>query len=163
MDPAQRCRYSGEVMAKLDRAAIEQLLHERFPEFFHAGNEIVSVGGGAAALQLDVTASHLRPGGTVSGPVLMTLADSVAFVAILAEVGPVLMALTSSMTIHFLRRAQPGRLIGQANIAKLGRNLAVVQVEIHASSTDEPVAIASVAYAIPNLVDQTERSPSSID
>jgi uncharacterized protein (TIGR00369 family) len=91
-----------------------------------------------------------RPGGTVAGPVMMDLADVVAWLSILAQVGPVLLAVTTSLHIDFLRKPVLEDLLGRGNVVKLGRTLAVVTVELTSvSAPDTLVALAQVTYALP--------------
>lgn len=78
----------------------------------------------------------LRPGGTVSGPTLMMLADAATYALVLARIGPVPLAVTSSLHITFLNRPAPGRVLADARMLKLGRKQAVVEVLLH---TDEVV------------------------
>ena len=91
--------------------------------------------------------SMLRPGGLVSGTVLMSIADTAAYNLILAHVGPELMAVTSSLTINFLRGAQPGDIHADAELLSLGRRLAVCDVRLWTESPDRLAARATVTYA----------------
>jgi uncharacterized protein (TIGR00369 family) len=136
-------------MTTMDVAQIERFLDEQFPQARALGATVVSVGGGRASLHIDAGEPHLRPGGTVSGPTLMALADTGAYLALLAEIGPRALAVTTSLTIHFMRKPAPGRIVAQAEIMKLGRRLAVIQVTIEAAGVEGPVAHATVTYAIP--------------
>jgi len=93
----------------------------------------------------------LRPGGTVSGPTLMTLADASSYALILAHIGPVALAVTSSLHISFLHKPPLGGVVAHASFLKLGRTLAVVDVRLtgHDAHDDVTVAQATVTYAIP--------------
>jgi uncharacterized protein (TIGR00369 family) len=99
---------------------------------------------------------HLRPGGTVSGPVLMALADAAMYAAILARMGAVVMAVTSNLSINFLRRPAPGQLKAEARILKLGRRLAFGEVYLFCNEETEPVAHATLTYSIPPQGDKSE-------
>lgn len=110
---------------------------------------IVSVGPGEAILRLEPEERHLRPGGTVSGPVLFTLADVAAYAALLAHIGPEPLIVTTSFNMNFLRRPPMAALLGQCRILKLGRRLAVVEVGIRPESSDDLVAHATGTYSIP--------------
>jgi uncharacterized protein (TIGR00369 family) len=92
----------------------------------------------------------LRPGGTVSGPTQMALADGAAYGLILAHIGPVALAVTSSLNIAFLRKPQPADVIADAEFLKLGRKLAVVDVRLRSEGSEDPIAQATVTYAIPS-------------
>ncbi|HEX2561035.1 PaaI family thioesterase [Phenylobacterium sp.] len=91
----------------------------------------------------------LRPGGVIAGPTLMSLADTAAYAIVLAHVGEQLMAVTSTLTIHFLRGAQPGDLTADTNLLRLGARSAVCDVRIWTESPDALAAHATVAYALP--------------
>ncbi|HUY21986.1 MAG TPA: PaaI family thioesterase [Acidimicrobiales bacterium] len=102
-----------------------------------------------ALLRLPVTASHGRPGGTVSGPALMALSDAVAWVAILAQIGPVPLAVTTSLHIDFLRKPPLVDVLAEGRLLKLGKSLAVVDVGLRSVGADDLVAKAQVTYSIP--------------
>jgi uncharacterized protein (TIGR00369 family) len=93
---------------------------------------------------------QIRPGGTVSGPTLMALADGAAYCQVLAHIGPVALAVTSSLNITFLRKPQPVGVEAEARFLKLGRKLAVVEVQLRSEGLPELVAQAVVTYAIPS-------------
>jgi uncharacterized protein (TIGR00369 family) len=93
---------------------------------------------------------HLRPGGTVSGPSMFTLADLAMYAVTLAMIGPVALAVTTNCSIDFVRKPEAGRdLIGSARLLKLGKMLAVGDVLIRAEGSDAVLARASMTYAIP--------------
>lgn len=93
---------------------------------------------------------ELRPGGTVSGPVMMAVADVALYVAVLARIGLVPLAVTTNLSINFLRKPRADRrLLGRCRLLKLGRTLAVGEVTLYSEGEDEPVAHATGTYAIP--------------
>lgn len=96
-----------------------------------------------------VTERHGRPGGSLSGPVMMSLADTSAWVAIMSQIGPVVLAVTTSLHIDFLRKPQLTDLIARTRLLKLGRRLAVVDVDLFSRGETELVAKAQVTYSIP--------------
>ena len=101
-------------------------------------------------VRLRVTERHLRPGGTVSGPTMFALADVAIYLAVLARIGPVARAVTTSCAIDFIRRPASGTdLLGEARLLKLGRALAVGDVLIRSEGVEAPVARASLTYSIP--------------
>ena len=100
-------------------------------------------------LRLPMAMAHIRPGGTVSGPALMALADAVAWCAVLAQIGPVLAAVSTSLHVDFLRRPQPNDMVGDGTVIKLGKSLAVIDVAIRSAEAEELVAKAQVTYSIP--------------
>ena len=92
---------------------------------------------------------HLRPGGTISGPTLMTLADTAMYSVVLAMIGPVALAVTTSLNINFLRKPAPVDIIAQAQLLKLGSRLAVGEIKMFSEDETDPVAHATVTYSIP--------------
>jgi uncharacterized protein (TIGR00369 family) len=102
-----------------------------------------------ARLRLPVTKAHGRPGGTVSGPALMGLADGAAWLAILAQIGPVALAVTTSLHIDFLRKPPLVDMVAEGRVLKLGKTLGVVEVALRAAGRDDIVAKAQVTYSIP--------------
>ena len=130
--------------------AISAFWDEHFPQI-QVGRDlaIVSVGPGEAALRLVPGSKHLRPGGTVSGPTLVTLADVAAYAALLAHVGPEPMIVTSNLNISFLRRSPLAPLVATCRILKLGKRLAVVSIEIRPEAGGDLIAQATATYSIP--------------
>jgi uncharacterized protein (TIGR00369 family) len=100
-------------------------------------------------MRLPVTRAHGRPGGTVSGPALMGLADGAAWLAILAQIGPVALAVTTSLHIDFLRKPALVDMVAEGRVLKLGKTLGVVDVTLRADGHDDIVAKAQVTYSIP--------------
>jgi uncharacterized protein (TIGR00369 family) len=91
----------------------------------------------------------LRPGGVISGPTLMSLSDTAAYALVLAHIGDQLMAVTSSLTMNFLRGAAPGDLHAEAEMLRLGRRNAVCDVRLWTEGPDRLAAQAVVTYALP--------------
>ena len=131
-------------------ATIEQVrafFAEAFPQ---ASVTIESVGNQRARVRQPTNEKHLRPGGTVSGPVLMAVADTATYAALLGTIGIVPLAVTSSLSISFLRRPKANRaVVADAELLKVGRKLAVADVRIYTEGHPELVAQASVTYALP--------------
>lgn len=94
-------------------------------------------------------ARGLRPGNLISGPTLMSMADVAAYALVLAHIGEVPMAVTTSLTIHFLRGAKPGELFAEGRLLKLGRRIATIDIDMWTEGRDRLAAKATVAYAIP--------------
>ena len=92
---------------------------------------------------------HGRPGGTVSGPTLMALADTAAWMAILSRIGPVVLAVTTSLHIEFRRKPALTDVLAEATILKLGQRLGVVDVTLRSAGASAVVAKAQVTYSIP--------------
>ncbi len=137
---------------------IEQLrayLEDVFPQVWSRGDyAIESVGPMSATVRLTYHPDHLRPGGTISGPAMFTLCDLALYVAILHEIGRVKLAVTTSVSINFLRKPEPRDLIGRAKLMKLGKRLAVGEVALFSEGSDEMVAHATGTYSIPAKGDE---------
>lgn len=119
-------------------------------EFPQTKCSILSVGHKSATVAHEVGVAELRPGGTVSGPVLMATADVALYVAILGEIGIVPLTVTTSLNINFLRKpAASARIIGECKLIKLGRSLAVGEVGLYSEGSSELVAHAVGTYSIP--------------
>ena len=111
---------------------------------------VVEVGNGSATVEHPVGEAELRPGGSVSGPVLMTVADVALYVAILGEIGIVPLTVTTSLNINFLRKPAPEKsIIGVCKLIKLGKTLAVGEVSLYSEGSAAMIAHAVGTYAIP--------------
>lgn len=135
----------------MDAGAVNAFIEAEFPEVNADGPfySVVSVAPGRAVLRLTPDRRHLRPGGTVSGPTLFTLADLAAYAAIIAHVGPVALAVTTSLNINFMRRPELAPLEGTCRLLKLGRRLAVTEIAIAPAGGGEMLAHATATYSIP--------------
>lgn len=119
-------------------------------EFPQTRVQVIEAGGMAATVAHEVGANELRPGGTVSGPVMMATADVALYVAILAEIGIVPLTVTTSLSFNFMRKPSADRrIIGACKLLKLGRTLAVGEVSLYSEGLPEMVAHAVGTYAIP--------------
>ena len=129
------------------KAELEAFFASEFPQ---ADFIIDAVGNRSATIRKRVNNDHLRPGGTVSGPVMMDMADTALYCAILGEIGLVALAVTTNLNINFLRKPSPDRdMIAECRLIKLGKLLAIGEVSIYPDGDDEPVAHAVGTYAIP--------------
>jgi uncharacterized protein (TIGR00369 family) len=143
MGPA---RY-GSGVPKMNADELRKFFAEEFPQ---AEVTIEAVGDRHARVRQEIATDHLRPGGTVSGPVLMGVADTATYAAILGEIGRVPLAVTTSLNINFVRKPLPARaIVGEASLLKLGKRLAVAEVRIFSDGESELVAHATVTYSIP--------------
>ena len=135
-------------MALMSRAELQSFLDGAFPDL-PPPYIIEEVAPGGVRIRLSVTQAHSRPGGTVAGPTLMAMADAAAWLAILAHIGPVALAVTTSLHIDFLRKPVLVDLLAEGHLLKLGKQLAVADVGLHSEGRDELVAKAQVTYSIP--------------
>jgi acyl-coenzyme A thioesterase PaaI-like protein len=111
---------------------------------------VLAVGNRAATVTHEVGQGELRPGGTVSGPVLMGVADVALYVAILGEIGIVPLTVSTSLTINFLRKPEADRrIVATARLMKVGKALVVGEVSLYSEGKSEPVAHVVGTYSIP--------------
>ena len=130
-------------------AEIDAFIDDHFPQARRFGAVIEKLEEGRLWMRLAATKKHLRPGGTVSGPTLMTLADAAFYYLILAHIGPVKLAVTTHLSIDFLRRPEAGDLVAEAEMLKLGRRLAVGRVTFTQPASPPAIAHATLTYSIP--------------
>jgi uncharacterized protein (TIGR00369 family) len=138
--------------AVMTAEAIGKLLHEVFPQAFYpgCGLAIERVDYGDIRVRRHFHEDHLRPGGTVSGPTMMELADFAMYVAVFSAVGQQPLAVTTNLNINFLRKPARADLIAEARLMKIGKRLAVGAVTIYSDGSRDPVAHVTSTYSIPN-------------
>jgi uncharacterized protein (TIGR00369 family) len=136
-------------MTKMTAQELDTFIHSHFPENNKRLLRVEQVEDDFAQLRMIYHPRQLRPGGTISGPALMTLADTAMYVVLLAMIGPVGMAVTTSLNINFLRKPAPADVIAKARLLKLGKRLAVGEVTMYSEGDAQPVAHATVTYSIP--------------
>jgi len=131
--------------------AIAKLLHAEFPQAFYpgCGHSIERVEHGDVRVRWTFDEASLRPGGTVSGPTMMELADFAMYVAVFSAIGPQPLAVTTNLNINFLRKPTRADLLADAHLMKIGKRLAVGEVTIYSEGTKEPVAHVTATYSIP--------------
>jgi uncharacterized protein (TIGR00369 family) len=142
--PAQK---NLEPILKVDE--VNALLAESYPQLNgdYLAYEAVEIFPGGCIVRLNADERHLRPGDTVSGPSLFTLADIGGYVCVLSHAGPDALSVTTSLNINFVRKAPAGPVHGHCRILKLGKSLMVYDIDIVAG--DETVAHATGTYSIP--------------
>jgi len=134
---------------KMDIAALNTFFAKEFPQA-DKSFIIEDLTPELTRIRLQVTDAHLRPGGTVSGPAMFMLADVGIYVAVLAHIGPVALAVTTNANIDFMRKPVAGAdLLAEVRMLKVGRSLAVGDVLIFSEGQADPVARSSMTYAIP--------------
>lgn len=136
---------------RLSAEELNQLLTSAFPSGGREVDLVREVAPGRVKLVRAFNETMLRPGGSISGPVLMSLADTAGYVLVMAHVGPELMAVTSALNMNFLRPAKPGAIHVEGELLSLGRRSAVCDVRIWTESPDRFAAQATVTYARASL------------
>jgi uncharacterized protein (TIGR00369 family) len=136
----------------LSAAEIEAVLSAEFPQAFYpgCGLSLERVDYGDVRVRRAFREEHLRPGGTISGPTMMELADFAMYVAVFSAIGRQPLAVTTNLTINFLRKPAQADLIAEARLMKVGKRLAVGEVTLTSAGADEPVAHVTSTYSIPN-------------
>jgi uncharacterized protein (TIGR00369 family) len=137
--------------AAMTVAELNRFLAAEFPQVFHgdSGLSIEQVWHGGGRVRQAYQPQFIRPGGTISGPTMMALADFAMYVGVLASIGPVPLAVTTNLNINFLRKPEARDLIAECRVLKLGKRLAVGEVNIHSEGLDELVAHVTSTYSIP--------------
>ena len=135
----------------LSTGELENFLRTEFPQVFNSasGVSIEEVRYGSACVRQAHRQAFIRPGGTISGPTMMALTDFAMYIAVLTAIGPVLLAVTTNLTINFLRKPGATDLLAEARLMKLGKRLAVGEVGIRSADRLELVAHATSTYSIP--------------
>ena len=134
-------------MSKVNKVEMEEFLSREFPQ---ASFLLESFDEDSVTIRRKVGVADLRPGGTVSGPTMMSLADCAIYVAILREIGLVALAVTTSLNTNFLRKPVADKdILGVCKILKLGKTLAVGEVTIYSEGDDRPIAHSVGTYSIP--------------
>jgi len=139
-------------VVKMSVAELEEFLRVEFPQSFGSGDtSIESADGTTCLLRQRYNERMLRPGGTVSGPTLMALADCAMYVVLLSAIGPIGLAVTTNLNINFLRKGQAGQdILAEARLLKLGKRLAVGEVNLLSGTSPDPIAHVTSTYSIPN-------------
>lgn len=128
---------------------VNALIQGAFPLMDDKGPRVVDVAPGRVRMLRPYQDGMLRPGGVISGPNLMGIADTAAYALVLPHVGDRLMAVTSNLNMNFLRGAVPGDIHAEAELLRLGRRTAVCDVRLWTESPDRLAAQAIVTYALP--------------
>lgn len=139
--PSKRSKFSVTQFNALIKSDLA-LAHE-------FGMQAVRMGLGSATLRLRFSNSHIRPGGTIAGPVMMALADVTLYAVVLSLLGRVELAVTTSLNVNFLKRPPPADLLCHGRILKLGKRLAVGECSLYSAGEDDLVAHVTGTYSIP--------------
>jgi uncharacterized protein (TIGR00369 family) len=131
---------------------LERFLAKKFPQVFHlqSGLTIEALWRGGGRVRQAYQPQFIRPGGMISGPTLMALADFAMYVGVLASVGPAPLAVTTNLTMNFLRKPGARDLVAECRLLKLGKRLAVGEVALRSDGAEDLVAHATSTYSIPD-------------
>ncbi|MDR7031849.1 uncharacterized protein (TIGR00369 family) [Mesorhizobium sp. BE184] len=135
----------------LDAVDVNALMRQVYPQLNGADSvyETLDVFPGGCIVRLNADERHIRPGGTVSGPSLFTLADIGGYACVLSHAGPDALSVTTNLNINFVRKAEAGPIDGHCRILKLGKSLMVFDVDIVAGPEGQTIAHATGTYSIP--------------
>jgi uncharacterized protein (TIGR00369 family) len=134
---------------KMSIADLDAFMAREFPQAARVDTALERLAPGELRIRLPFHVDHLRPGGTLSGPTLMALADRATYLLVLSMIGPVALAVTTSLNINFLSKPAPCDLFADARLLKLGKRLAVAEVTMRSEGDESVVAQATVTYSIP--------------
>ncbi len=140
-------------MSLITQEEFEELAINHVPFVGTLGIRVEHIEAGKAIIRMPFREDFIRPGGTVSGPVQMALADLVMYAVVMSLIGRVELAVTTNLTCNFLRRPHPADLIGEGQILKLGKRLAVGEVVLYSEGDPSPVAHVTCTYSIPPTYD----------
>lgn len=135
--------------AKVSAEELAEMARENVPIVGMLAMQVESVQAGAVTIRVPYRDEFVRPGGTVSGPVMMAAADFAMYGVVLSLIGRVELAVTTNLSINFLRRPPPGDVLAKARILKLGKRLAVGEVYLHSGDDEDLVAHVTSTYSIP--------------
>lgn len=145
--------FESESSLLLSEDQFRDILDARLPFAQLMGLEVVHFRADHVRMKAVYNERFLRPGGTVAGPILMGLADAAVYALVLSRIGPVELAVTTQLSINFLRKPEPADVLADARLLKLGKRLAVAEATLFSESTglSRPVAHATATYSIPPL------------
>jgi len=136
---------------RMTLSELAAFLDAAFPATVRPGlGDLVAIEPGKAWMRLEPNDDMLKPGGLVSGPVLMGMIDVAGYAVVLAHIGPVAMAVTNNLNVNFLRGGRKKTVFAEASLLKLGRRLATIEVRLWQDSDDRPIAHATVGYTLPS-------------
>lgn len=139
-------------MAKLTVEQFETIARERLPFAQLMGLRLEEINENDVVMRAVYSDEFLRPGGTIAGPVMMGLADAAMYALLLSQLGPVELAVTTSLNINFLRKPAPGDMLAVAKPLKFGKRLVIAEISMFSENdTEKLVAHATATYSIPPL------------
>lgn len=135
--------------ARITAEEFQELARRGVPYVGQLGCEVLRLAAGEVTVRLPYSDLLQRPGGTICGPALMALADITLYGVVMSLLGRVELAVTTSMTVHFLSRPAPKDVLAEGRILKLGRRLAVGEVVMRSDGDPRPICQVTGTYAIP--------------
>lgn len=132
----------------MSASEVEAYIEEVFPQVADYEFRIENLEVGKISVSMKTSDAHLRPGGTISGPTMFTLADCASYLIVLAHIGKVALAVTTNLNINFISKPE-GDLIADTTLLKLGKRLAVCEISIKTKEQEKLVAHATATYSIP--------------
>lgn len=139
-------------MSKISIQDFDEIINQELPSAAEANIQLETITEGKAIMRLPYNERSIRPGGSISGPHMMLLGDACMYAVVLSMIGKVTLAVTTNFNINFLRKPVESDLIAEGNIIKLGKRLAIMEVQIYSESKDSEnilVAHATGTYSIP--------------
>lgn len=137
------------IAARMTPREFNAFAAEHVPLITSMGLTVETIGDGEVSVRAPYRADFQRPGGTVSGPVLMAAADFAMYGAVISRIGMEAMAVTTNLNMNFLIRPAPADVIATARLLKLGARLAVGEVNVRSTEGDTLVAHATCTYSLP--------------
>lgn len=136
---------------KLTVAEFNRIISERMPFVALLGLKVESISTELAVLRAVHRDEFLRAGGSIAGPIMMGLTDAAFFAVLLGNIGAVELAVTTNLSINFLRKPPPGDIIAAASLLKLGKRLAVCEASLYSAALpdEQVVAHATGTYSLP--------------
>jgi uncharacterized protein (TIGR00369 family) len=135
--------------SRISIADFQALIRDELPFVAESGIVVEHLEAGAARVRLPVHQRWLRPGGTVSGPAMMGLADFTMYAVVMSRLGPAKHVVTTNLNANFLRRPAPVDIIAEGRLIKLGKRLAYGEVTLYSEGEAEPVCHVTSTYSIP--------------
>ena len=136
-------------MVAITLEELDRITREEVPYVGQLGVVYEKVSDGLVTARLPFRDDLLRPGGTVTGPAMMSLGDIVMYAVVLSRIGPVKLAVTTSLTANFLRRPKPGDILAEGRLLKCGQRLAYGEVSMFSEGETDPVCHVTATYSIP--------------
>lgn len=136
-------------MSRITIEEFNQMLMEELPWASDAGMTLETISDGEAVMRLPYDKRSIRPGGSISGPHMVMLADACMYAVVFSLIGKVKLAVTTSFNINFLRKPTESDLIAEGKIIKIGKRLAIMEVRVLTSRNNKLVAHATGTYSIP--------------